>query len=65
MPGCTWDKVKRPHFWNKRYPNTLSYHKNIAAQCCDLMEEIYMGKGLLLWLIGIPIPVIIILWLVF
>jgi len=29
------------------------------------MEEIYMGKGLLLWLIGIPIPVIIILWLVF
>ena len=65
MPGCTWDKVKRPHFRNKSHPNTLSYHKNIAAPCCDLMEEIYMGKGLLLWLIGIPIPVIIILWLVF
>jgi hypothetical protein len=24
-----------------------------------------MGKGILLWLIGIPIPVIIILWLIF
>ena len=28
------------------------------------MEET-MGKGLLLWLIGVPIPVIFILWLVF
>jgi len=24
-----------------------------------------MGKGILLWLIGVPIPVIIILWLIF
>jgi len=24
-----------------------------------------MGKGILLWLIGVPIPVIIILWLLF
>jgi len=24
-----------------------------------------MGKGILLWLLGIPIPVIIILWLLF
>jgi len=24
-----------------------------------------MGKGLLLWLIGVPIPVIIVLWLLF
>jgi len=24
-----------------------------------------MGKGILLWLIGIPIPVIIVLWLIF
>lgn len=65
MPGCIWDKVKRPYFRNKHPPKTLSPHKNIAARCCDLVEEIYMGKGLLLWLIGIPIPVIIILWLVF
>jgi hypothetical protein len=24
-----------------------------------------MGKGLLLWLIGVPIPVILLLWLFF
>ena len=27
--------------------------------------EIVMGKGLLLWLVGVPIPVILLLWLVF
>ena len=27
--------------------------------------EANMGKGILLWLIGVPIPVIIILWLLF
>jgi hypothetical protein len=30
----------------------------------NLRREI-MGKGILLWLIGVPIPVIIILWLIF
>jgi hypothetical protein len=24
-----------------------------------------MGKGVLLWLLGVPIPVIIVLWLLF
>ncbi|MGY2734173.1 hypothetical protein [Sphingomonas sp. UYP23] len=28
------------------------------------MEE-YMGKGCILWLIGVPIPVILLLWLLF
>ena len=27
--------------------------------------EANMGKGLLLWLIGVPIPIIILLWLFF
>jgi hypothetical protein len=27
-----------------------------------MMEEI-MGRGLLLWLIGIPIPIILLVWL--
>jgi hypothetical protein len=30
----------------------------------ELMEEI-MGRGILLWLLGVPIPVIILLWLFF
>jgi hypothetical protein len=29
-----------------------------------LMEET-MGRGILLWLLGVPIPVIILLWLFF
>ena len=28
-------------------------------------EELKMGRGLLLWLLGVPIPVIILLWLFF
>jgi hypothetical protein len=29
------------------------------------LEEETMGKGILLWLLGVPIPVIILLWLFF
>ncbi len=29
------------------------------------LRRISMGKGLLLWLVGVPIPVIIVLWLIF
>jgi hypothetical protein len=29
------------------------------------IEEALMGKGILLWLLGVPIPVIILLWLFF
>jgi hypothetical protein len=28
-------------------------------------EEDFMGRGILLWLLGVPIPVIILLWLFF
>jgi|1185.fasta_scaffold622708_2 hypothetical protein len=28
-------------------------------------EEANMGRGILLWLLGVPIPVIILLWLFF
>jgi hypothetical protein len=27
------------------------------------MMEIKMGRGLLLWLIGIPLPIILVIWL--
>jgi hypothetical protein len=27
--------------------------------------EAIMGRGILLWLLGVPIPVIILLWLLF
>ena len=28
-------------------------------------EERAMGKGILLWLVGVPIPVILLLWFLF
>ena len=39
----------------------------IARSLLDmkLIEEDMMGRGLLLWLLGVPIPVIILLWLFF
>ena len=30
-----------------------------------VLKEAVMGRGLLLWLLGVPIPVIILLWLFF
>jgi hypothetical protein len=29
------------------------------------LEEDTMGRGILLWMLGVPIPVIILLWLFF
>jgi hypothetical protein len=31
----------------------------------EKLEEANMGRGILLWLLGVPIPVIILLWLFF
>jgi hypothetical protein len=31
----------------------------------EKLEEADMGRGILLWLLGVPIPVIILLWLFF
>jgi hypothetical protein len=30
---------------------------------CKTEEEKTMGRGLLLWLIGIPLPIILLIWL--
>ena len=35
------------------------------ALSCKRHEEKTMGRGILLWLLGVPIPVIILLWLFF
>jgi hypothetical protein len=35
-----------------------------SFQLRNFMEAI-MGRGILLWLLGVPIPVIILLWLFF
>lgn len=38
--------------------------RHVVDAKCN-MEETTMGRGILLWLLGVPIPVIILLWLFF
>jgi hypothetical protein len=33
-----------------------------CQRMCSVLED-EMGKGLLLWLIGIPLPIILVIWL--
>jgi len=47
--------------WLSLEPNLASCVLESREEC---MEEI-MGRGILLWLLGVPIPVIILLWLFF
>ena len=44
---------------NLTFPFAFSIHSE------ELTEEENMGRGILLWLLGVPIPVIILLWLFF
>ena len=54
--AASWDSRNIDHEWNE--PSSLAL--NVGA-----FEELKMGRGLLLWLLGVPIPVIILLWLFF
>jgi hypothetical protein len=39
---------------------------SLRVLCCDTgFMEAKMGRGILLWLLGVPIPIIILLWLFF
>jgi hypothetical protein len=37
--------------------------KTTVLVAVKIAEEVKMGRGLLLWLIGIPIPIILLIWL--
>jgi hypothetical protein len=43
---------------------TFSRFRRLVADTSIQRLEDAMGKGLLLWLIGIPIPIILVIWLV-
>jgi hypothetical protein len=34
----------------------------VSRRARDKQKEVHMGRGLLLWLIGIPIPIILRVW---
>jgi len=40
----------------------LSFKADVLV-AVKIAEEVNMGRGLLLWLIGIPIPIILLIWL--
>ena len=40
----------------------LSFRADVFV-AVKIAEEVKMGRGLLLWLIGIPIPIILLIWL--
>ena len=40
----------------------LSFKSDVLV-AVEIAEEVTMGRGLLLWLIGIPIPIILLIWL--
>jgi hypothetical protein len=44
---------------------TSSSRSRSPSQRAVFEEEANMGRGILLWLLGVPIPVIILLWLFF
>jgi len=40
----------------------IQTHFVISAGLKEAKQEDVMGRGLLLWLLGIPIPIIILIW---
>jgi hypothetical protein len=43
--------------WNIAFPSAFLNHEDF--------KEAIMGRGILLWLLGVPVPVIILLWFFF
>ncbi len=54
---------------NRCRNTTRSYRNNSIGPTFSIATKIWMeekmGRGILLWLLGVPIPVIILLWLFF
>jgi hypothetical protein len=47
------------------FPEQEPFHHQYVLSPVEEFMEANMGRGLLLWLLGVPIPVIILLWLFF
>jgi hypothetical protein len=43
-------------------PGTIPYALRCYGRPEEVKQEDVMGRGLLLWLLGIPIPIIILIW---
>lgn len=47
------------------FRGTLIRATRSSCEGQTMLEEMRMARGLLLWLLGVPIPIIILLWLFF
>ena len=56
--------MRRASAHAKSHPHAveLSFGADVPV-AVEIAEEAKMGRGLLLWLIGIPIPIILLIWL--
>ena len=54
--------ARRKSFARPRCRVELSFSAGVLV-AVKIEEEATMGRGLLLWLIGIPIPIILLIWL--
>jgi hypothetical protein len=50
---------------HRPYPPAEPGHRGGVVFAVEELMEAKMGRGILLWLLGVPIPVIILLWLFF
>jgi hypothetical protein len=48
--------------WNFRFSDGLPFAQELF---CKRIKEAHMGRGILLWLLGVPIPIIILIFLLF
>ena len=61
MPGRISEKFIDPYLGEGTLPSAArSADANVGGKG---EEEKTMGRGLLLWLIGIPLPIILLIWL--
>jgi hypothetical protein len=56
------EALQRAQF--RRHAQEPSIRPHVLSSI-DVLEDTRMGRGILLWLLGVPIPVIILLWLFF
>jgi len=59
--GGFWSVCTALETVSTKEQDTLSH----VFYCIDVLEDTTMGRGVLLWLLGVPIPIIILLWLFF
>jgi hypothetical protein len=68
VPRCDGGHASPPTDRHRRgdaapLPLALEPYYRMSVSLTSQKQEIKMGRGLLLWLIGIPIPIILLIWL--